>query len=167
MTAGLVRGRAAVAVIGMLAAACGAARETPVSAQAPSTPAAAAPASAASEVELVRERAAAFWEARVAGDSKGQWELLEPRGRNRTTPREYGAARGAVKYIAYQVEDATIEGSFATVKVRLLVQALPSVTMQQRRRIAPQGALVSDRWIRVGGIWYRSTDQERPFPDAQ
>jgi hypothetical protein len=41
------------------------------------------------------------------------------------------------------------------------------VAAQQRRKIAPQGALVNDRWIRVGGIWYRSTDQERPVPDAQ
>jgi hypothetical protein len=118
-------------------------------------PAASAP---AADVDQLRERAAAFWAARVAGDPKGQWELLEPRGRGRVTPAEYASVRGAVKYLAYQVEDATVDGYFGTVKVRLLVQILPP-SVQQRRKIPPSGTLVSDRWVRVGGIWYRSVEQ--------
>ena len=49
---------------------------------------------------------AAFWAARVAGDPKAQWELLEPRGRGRMTPLEYVPGPGAMKYLAYQVETA-------------------------------------------------------------
>ena len=124
------------------------------------------PASATSaDLDQLRERAAAFWAARVAGDSKGQWELLEPRGRGRITPAEYVAVRGAVKYLAYQVEDATVDGYFGTVKVRLLVQMLPP-SVQQRRRVAPSGALVNDRWVRVGGTWYRSMEQDQPTEAA-
>jgi hypothetical protein len=131
------------------------------SSNAPATPASTVP---AGDIDQLRERAAAFWAARVAGDMKGQWELLEPRGRGRVTPAEYAALRGAVKYLAYQVEDATVDGYFGTVKVRLLVQILPP-SVQQRRTIPPSGALVSDRWVRVGGTWYRSVEQQDDMSD--
>jgi hypothetical protein len=121
----------------------------------------ASPATSTADLDQLRERAATFWAARVAGDSKAQWDLLEPRGRGRITPGEYVAVRGAVKYLAYQVEDATVDGYFGTVKVRLLVQMLPP-TVQQRRKIAPSGALINDRWVKVGGTWYRSVEQEEP-----
>jgi hypothetical protein len=106
----------------------------------------------------LRERVAAFWAARIEGDAKAQWELLEPRGRGRLTPAEYVAGPGVVRYLGYQVEDASVEGYFATVKVRLLVHTiLPS---RQQQRIQPRAALVSDRWVRIGGIWYRSLEQQ-------
>src|SRR5687767_4841400 len=69
------------------------------------------------EVQTLRERAAAYWAARMAGDDKWQWELLEPRGRGRLTPQEYAAERRGLRYLGYQIEDANIEGYFATVKV--------------------------------------------------
>jgi hypothetical protein len=110
------------------------------------------------EVQTLRERAAAYWAARMAGDDKGQWELLEPRGRGRLTPQEYGAERRDLRYLGYQVEEATIEGYFATVKVRLLFQ--PSVP--RLSRIPVQTVLMDDRWIRVGGAWYRQLDDRQP-----
>jgi hypothetical protein len=119
---------------------------------------------AADDVEGLRERAAAFWAARVAGDTNGQWQLLEPRGRGRLTAGEYASARGAVKYIAYQVEDATVNGYFASVKVRLLV--LPILPTAQRNKVKPSGSLVADRWVRVGGTWYRSFEQGSTAADA-
>jgi hypothetical protein len=110
------------------------------------------------EVQTLRERAAAYWAARMAGDDKGQWELLEPRGRGRLTPQEYAAERRGLRYLGYQIEDANIEGYFATVKVRLLFQPiLPRLTS-----VAPQTVLMDDRWIRVGGAWYRQLDDRKP-----
>ena len=120
-----------------------------------------APASAgasASDVERLRERAAAFWAARVAGDPNAQWELLEPRGRGRMTPLEYVPGPGALKYLAYQVEDATVDGYFADVSVRILVQ--PILPTARRAKIGPSGTMVKDRWVRIGGTWYRSLEQE-------
>ena len=118
-----------------------------------------APAGAsASDVELLRERAAAFWAARVAGDANGQWELLEPRGRGRMTPLEYVPGPGALKYLAYQVEDATVDGYFADVNVRILVQ--PILPTARKAKIGPSGTVVKDRWVRIGGTWYRSLEQE-------
>ena len=116
------------------------------------------PAVATSEVERLRERAAAFWAARVAGDPKAQWELLEPRGRGRFTPLEYVPGPGAMKYLAYQVENAAVRGYFADVSVRLLVQ--PILSAARKTKIGPSSTLVQDRWVRIGGTWYRSLEQE-------
>ena len=110
------------------------------------------------DVERLRERAAAFWAARVAGDPNAQWELLEPRGRGRLTPLEYVPGPGALKYLAYQVEDATVDGYFADVNVRILVQ--PILPTARKAKIGPSGTVVKDRWVRIGGTWYRSLEQE-------
>jgi hypothetical protein len=133
------------------------AADAPVAA--PSAPVVAStPATLAADIESLRERAAAFWAARVAGDFTAQWELLEPRGRGQMTAVEYAAPRGAVKYLAYQVEDATVNGYFATVKVRALVHTtLPTAA---RRPIPPGALLVADHWIRIRGTWYRNLDQD-------
>jgi hypothetical protein len=110
------------------------------------------------EVQTLRERAAAYWAARMAGDDKVQWELLEPRGRGRLTQQEYATGRQGVRYLGYQIETATIEGYFATVKVRLLFQPI----LPQLAAVAPQTVLMDDSWIRVGGAWYRQLDDRRP-----
>ena len=110
------------------------------------------------EVQTLRERAAAYWAARMTGDDKGQWDLLEPRGRGRMTPQEYAAERRGIRYLGYQIEEATMEGYFAIVKVRLLFQpSLPRLA-----GVAPQTVLMDDRWIRVGGAWYRQLDDRKP-----
>jgi hypothetical protein len=123
-----------------------------------STPPASGGVVASSEVERLRERAAAFWAARVAGDPKAQWELLEPRGRGRLTPLEYVPGPGAMKFLAYQVETATVSGYFADVSVRLLVQ--PILPPTHKTKIGPSSTVVQDRWVRIGGTWYRSLEQE-------
>ena len=123
-----------------------------------STPPASAGAVATSDDERLRERAAAFWAARVAGDPKAQWELLEPRGRGRLTPLEYVPGPGAMKYLAYQVENATVNGYFADVTVRILVQ--PILPTTHKSKIGPSSTVVTDRWVRIGGTWYRSLEQE-------
>ena len=132
----------------------------PAAAQTSPPPAASsppAPGSSNPEVETLRARVAAFWAGRVTGDLTAQWELLEPRGRGRMTAAEYAAGRGAVKYLGYQVEDASVEGYFATVKVRLLVQAvLPGVA----RPVNPGAVVVEDNWVRIRGVWYHSLEQK-------
>jgi hypothetical protein len=108
------------------------------------------------DTDVVRERAAAFWAARVSGDYAKQWELLEPRARGRMTVQEYATPRNVVKYLAYQVEDAKVEGFFAKVRVRLVVQ--PTLPFAPQRRVAPSAAVVEDPWVKVQGTWYHATD---------
>jgi hypothetical protein len=118
---------------------------------------------ASGDIDRLRERAALFWAARLAGDTKAQWELLEPRGRNRMTPAEFAPPPGVVKHLAFQVEDATVDGYFATVNVRLLVQITPPA-VQRQQRVQTSSHLVSDKWVRIGGVWYRSLEQEESGP---
>ena len=71
---------------------------------------------------------------------------------------EYSGVPRAVKYLAYQVEDANVRGYFGTVKVRLIVQpVLPQAT---QRRIAPAAVVVDDSWVKIRGTWYRALEQE-------
>lgn len=114
-----------------------------------------APVVSEAEVQVLRERAAAFWAARVAGDLETQWQLLEPRWKGRMTAAEYGSDLTGGRYLAYQVEGATVNGYFATVKVRLLVQQILPLSTAGRTRISPQATVVDDGWIRIGGVWYR------------
>ena len=107
--------------------------------------------------QTLRERAAAYWAARVEGDDKTQWELLEPRGRGRMTPAEYASERKGVRYLGYKIEDATVEGYFATVKVRLLFQPV----LQRLVSVPVLTVLMDDQWIKVAGTWYRQLDDRQ------
>ncbi len=142
----------AVAALGVLALSAGASAQ----------PSSSAPASVRSseDVETLRARAASFWAARVRGDVNAQYQVLEPRGKARTSPAEYGGAPGAVRYLAYQVEDATVKGFFATVKVRLVFQPILSTTTTRPTVVPPASVVVEDRWIRIQGVWYRVLEQE-------
>ena len=107
--------------------------------------------------QTLRERAAAYWAARVEGDDKTQWELLEPRGRGRMTLAEYASERKGVRYLGYQIEDAIVEGYFASVKVRVLFQPI----LQSLASVRAQTVVLDDQWIRVGGTWYRQMDDRQ------
>jgi hypothetical protein len=124
------------------------------------------PSGSDSDIQTLRTRAAQFWAARVDGDIQRQWELLEPRGRGRVTAMEYGADRGGLKYLAYQVEDATVKGLFGTVKVKVLFQPVlpPSAAS---RTVPPQATVTDDSWIRIAGVWYRRLEDAAPPAEAR
>jgi hypothetical protein len=144
-----------VAIVAGLAVWGGGTWGAPAVAESTSAP---GPVESQGEAQTLRERAAAYWAARMTGDDKGQWDLLEPRGRGRMTPQEYASERRGIRYLGYQIEDATIEGYFAIVKVRLLFQPI----LLRSAGVAPQTVLMDDRWIRVGGGWYRQLDDRKP-----
>ena len=151
--------------VGVAACASPVSQETSVAKAAPVTKEAAAPPTAAKpeeQAQALRERAAEYWAARMEGDDKAQWELLEPRGKGRVTAQEYAAGRSGVRYLGYQIEDAAIDGYFAIVKVRLLFQPiLPRMTS-----VPVQTVLMDDQWVRVAGTWYRQLD-ERQAPKLE
>lgn len=129
-----------------------------------------APMGSEADALALRERAAAFWAARVAGDVEAQWQLLEPRWKGRMTAAEYGSDLKGGRWLAYQVDGETVNGYFATVKVRLLVQQiLPMTGARGGTRRSPQGTVVADSWVRIGGIWYRCLGEggQEPSPTGQ
>jgi hypothetical protein len=136
--------------------ALGLAAAAPAAAQ---TPTGTANPAAASEVEILRQRVATYWAARVTRDATAFWQLIEPRGKGRMTAEEYAAQGASVKYTGYRVEEATIDGNFATVKVRLVgVPELPLMRSSASQSI-PQASVIDDQWVRVRGAWYRVVDK--------
>ena len=121
-------------------------------------PASSAPTASEAETLALRERAAAFWAARVSGDIESQWQLLEPRWKGKMTAAEYGSDLTGGRWLAYQVEGATVNGAFATVKVRVLSQQMLPPSASGRVLARPQAGVVDDGWIRIGGVWYRRLD---------
>jgi len=128
-----------------------------------SPPAASEKASEA-EVQVLTERAAKFWAARVAGDLETQWQLLEPRWKGRMTASEYGSDLTGGRWLAYKIEGAAVNGRFAQVKVRLLVQQNAAPASPSQVRIRPQATVAEDAWIRIGGMWYRRLDPGERTP---
>jgi len=160
---GMRRPVRAVLAVGLVAfGAVGCTASVPGQGVAASSP----PAVSEADVLTLRERAAEFWAARVAGDLEAQWRLLEPRWRGRMTAAEYGSDLTGGRWLAYKVEDAAVNGPFATVKVRLMVQQIvPAAGLGQGRlRPTPQAALLDDAWIRIGGLWYRRLESGDAAP---
>ena len=118
-------------------------------------PASSVPMASEAEGVALRERATAFWAARLAGDFETQWQFLEPRWKGRITAAEYGSEGGAARYLAHQVEGITVNGFFATVNVRVLVQVVLPPSAAGRTRVSPRVTVVEDGWIRIGGVWFR------------
>ena len=128
-------------------------------------PAATGPApTQAQEAEVLRQRVADFWFARVNRDFKAQWDLLEPRFKGRVPAQAYAGGRGSIQYIAYQVEEADIQGPFAEVKVKVLAQPI-SPRLRDRRVASVRAVTVSDKWVRVKGVWYRRMDRAQEAPE--
>lgn len=119
----------------------------------------ASPAAQSSEVDALRQRVASYWAARVARDSAAFWRLVEPRAQGRMTAEEYASQGSSVTYTGYRVEEATINGNFATVKVRVV--GIPQLPLTRARGTAtgPHAALIDDEWVRVRGVWYRVVDK--------
>jgi len=111
------------------------------------------------EILSLRQRTAEYWAARIARDYRTQWALSEPRLKGKMTPEEYGAGKGAIQYLGYEVGDARINGAFAVIDVKVIAK----VTIA-RRPAEPlvRTAKVEDGWVKVDGIWYRRADQPEP-----
>jgi hypothetical protein len=128
---------------------------------------ASAPTASEAEVQALKERAAKFWAARVAGDVETQWQLLEPRWKGRLTAAEYGSDLAGGRWLAYEIEGVTVNGLFATVKVRLLVQQMLPPAAAARVRVRPVAAVEGDGWIRINGLWYRRLNPEEQTPSRK
>jgi hypothetical protein len=127
----------------------------PAIAQTSALPAAESTAAGSTEVDALRQRVASYWAARVARDSAAFWRLIEPRAQGRMTAEEYASQGANVTYTGYRVEEATINGNFATVK------GVPQLPLTRARgvAVAPHAALLDDEWVRVRGVWYRVIDK--------
>lgn len=123
----------------------GSAPSSPPQAQAPQTP-----------EEALRARATQFWEARVKGDLLTQYNLLEPRARERVTLTGYALARGRVVFLSYKIQDVELAGDAG----RVTAMTTFRMNLPQVSRFGPWDQRTIMRWVRVDGVWYTAYDQQ-------
>jgi hypothetical protein len=147
--------------IGTLAIGPGPATSEPKATVVPTGGTAAQPAQ--DEALTLRQRTAEYWAARVARDYKTQWELSEPRLKGRITAEEYAQGKGAIHYLGYEVGDASIDGNFAKIDVKVIARI---TVPNSRAKPVVRTQTVPDAWIKVEGVWYRRADQPTGRPES-
>jgi len=121
---------------------------------APPPPQAAAPPQ--SPEEALRARATQFWEARVKGDLLTQYNLLEPKSRERVTLTGFVRARGSVVFQTYKIQEVEVAGDDG----RVIAMTTFRMNLPQASRFGPWDQRTTMRWVRVDGHWYVMYDQQ-------
>jgi hypothetical protein len=116
---------------------------------------------ATAELKLIKERAARYWEAKLARDFRTQYEMLEPRVRGRLPFEDFIKGKGVVEYLGATVEDAQVTGNFATVTLRIRARVRHPML---RPTPPPKETTALERWVRVRGVWYRTLEEVPPPP---
>ena len=57
--------------------------------------------------------------------------------------------------VVFLMKPLTAYGSGSFRRANRSVPSSPSA-----QKVSPSGALIEDKWVRVGGVWYRSLEQE-------
>jgi hypothetical protein len=99
----------------------------------------------------LKERAGAFWEAKVKQDYAAQVSFFEPKLQRTMSVNAYTKLQGPVQYLEAHVEGVKVEEARGFVTVRLLVQ----VKVLQQAAPTKQETVVQEEWVRRGGEWYR------------
>ena len=99
----------------------------------------------------LKERAGAFWEARVKEDYAAQHSFLEPKVKRTMSVTDYIKRQGPVQYLEAHVDGVKVEEARGFVTVRLLVQ----VKLLLQKAPTKQETVVREEWVRRGGEWYR------------
>ncbi|PWB80189.1 MAG: hypothetical protein C3F08_05010 [Candidatus Methylomirabilota bacterium] len=100
----------------------------------------------------LRERAAAYWEARVAGDLITAYQLHEPNFRKKVTLTAFAQGRGVSTVFDYEITAVRIEGDkgFVTTKVNYTITH-PMLA----KPVEPRWRDIEEQWRWVNGEWYR------------
>jgi hypothetical protein len=131
---------------------CGGVR-TPPSPQATVTPPVVPPAN--SEAAL-RERVAAFWEARLKNDVVRLYDFLEPEAKKRVPLTFFARSHGTFQFQAYEVTSIKIVGERAWVKVAYTFK----LQIPQLAGFGPWTEGGFEVWALRDGVWVRPYGQE-------
>jgi hypothetical protein len=103
----------------------------------------------------LRERAQAFWEARVKEDFASQYSYLEPKVRRQLSLADYIKQQGPVQYMAARVEGVQVDEARGLVTVRIRVH----IRLPRLVELRDQEKVFQEEWVRRGGEWYRLLPQ--------
>lgn len=99
----------------------------------------------------LKERAQAFWEAKVKEDYAAQYSFFEPKVRRKMSLTDYIKRQGPVQYLEARVNGVKVEEARGFVTVRILFQ----LKLPPKRNLVKQEKVFQEEWVRRGGEWYR------------
>lgn len=112
----------------------------------------------------LRERVRSYWDARIASDLLATYTLHEPAFRRVVTLTSFLQGRGVTKVLEYEILGERIEGELGNVKVKVKSTVTHSMLIKP---VEPSWAEFEERWVLVGGEWYRKFrfPVGEPYPD--
>lgn len=116
----------------------------------------AAPAMERSDEEVLRERAAEYWQARQSR-SKQVMDFYAPADKGGPTRPKDVSEFGNVGYSSYAIEDVTVDGDTGIVQVAVTAVFPLPVPKAVAKDILNRK--IGEEWLRVDGIWYK-----KPIP---
>ena len=110
----------------------------------------------ASDEKILRQRVAAYWDARVARTTK-VFDFYAPPDKGGPQKARDVSEGGNILFRTYEIEDVEIEGDSALIHLRVSAHVYlnrPSGAAQLQR-----DAQIQEAWVRVDEAWYK-----RPIP---
>jgi hypothetical protein len=114
--------------------------------------------------EALRKRVAAYWETLIAGDLEEAFNFIEPKGQKTQNRSRFIAGMGNFIFLSYRIEDITMEGYRASVRVKRTFKIQPGFIPIVIKEPASQ--TLTDPWVQINDIWYAAYGKPRPpFPN--
>jgi hypothetical protein len=110
---------------------------------------------AGAEQAIVRERAQAYWAARVERSRRVLEFYASPEKGGPKGPADISEG-GNLRYTAFEIEQVDVRGDEAIVQLRVAVDVPMS---RHSPVVASRTSRVSEKWDRLDGVWYK-----RPVP---
>ncbi|MGO9614120.1 MAG: hypothetical protein ACLPX5_13965 [Dissulfurispiraceae bacterium] len=111
--------------------------------------------SLAEKEALLRERVNAYWKGMLDKDLRATYELHDPFYRARIPFNSYASQRGPMVYQAYTLENMTIEGNVAEVKIKVTYDVPKLQMLGKETSIASKEVVAEDTYLFLDGTWYR------------
>ena len=102
--------------------------------------------------ERLRERARAYWDARVGRDLAATYTLHEPAFRRAVTMTAFAQGRGVTRVLEYDILGERIEGDLGIVNVKTKSTFTHPKLVKP---VEPSWSEFDEQWVRVDGEWYR------------
>jgi hypothetical protein len=103
-------------------------------------------------VGRLKERVREYWEARIRSDLVATYMLHEPAFRKAVTLTAFVQGRGVTHIFDYEILEPKIDGNLAVVPAKIKWSITHPMLVKP---VEPRWSEIEDRWLRVGGEWYR------------
>ncbi len=104
----------------------------------------------------LEQRIKALWESRVAGNYEPSYDMFDFAYKATTPKKYYLDSVGVITYLSFSVNDISIAGNEASVKMKVKYEIKPTLEPSTGKKITipPVDADVPNTWVWVGNDWY-------------